>query len=110
MRFLRTASKIFALVPIVVLIYDLVNEWFVEARLNIRSLKEWILWLNPDWLDPVKNLLKALFGASSAEGVMDTAAPIVLALPPIILYAIYRLWFAAKGGHGAGKVIYRSHD
>ncbi len=110
MRALRTISKVLFVFPALTLIYDLVNEWFVEARFNIRTLKEWVLWLFPDWVDPLGQFLQKVFGASNGEAIMDTMAPVVLVIPPIVLYAIYRLWFAAKGGHGAGRIIFRSHD
>jgi hypothetical protein len=110
MRFLRPLSKILILIPIVMLIYDLVKEWFVNARLYVRSLQEWTIWIDPEWLDPLRNAFKAVFSSNAAQAIMDAPAPLVLIVPPIILYLIYRIIFSIRGGHGAGRITFRSHD
>lgn len=110
MRSLRTISKILFFFPLVTLIYDLVNEWFVHAVVKVRSLQEWWLWIDEKSLESARPFLNTVLSPAMITKILAMPAPLALLFPPVILYAIYWIWFQIKGGHGAGKIIFRSHD
>lgn len=109
MSFLRTTSKILMAPPIITLIYDLVNGWFVEATLKVRSFQDWWIFLHKASFESAKPALINLFSVKTVELLMRLPAPVTLLIPPVVLYILYRIIFLLKGGHGAGY-IYRSHD
>jgi hypothetical protein len=110
MKSLRGISKALFLIPLAALIYDLVNEWFVHAVIKVRSLQEWLIWMDEKSLETLRPLLNAVLSPNLVTKLLALPAPLAFAIPPAILYAIYWVWFQVKGGHGAGKIIFRSHD
>lgn len=110
MRFLRTLSKILIVLPLVTLVYDLVKEWFVNARIWVRSVQEWWNWMDSESLTAAKPFLNKLLTPEGVTKLMQWPMPFALLIPPVVLYLIYWVWFKIKGGHGAGRMIFRSHD
>lgn len=110
MRFLRTLSKILILIPIAMFLYDLIKEWFVDARFKIRTLEEWWRWIDSTSLSNGRPFLEKIFSPAFVSDMMATAGPLVMLVPPVVLYVIYRIIFAIRGGHGAGHITFRSHD
>lgn len=110
MKVLRTISKILILIPVAMLIYDLVNEWFVNARFKIQTFQEWLTMMDASWTPAVRTHLKGFLGGVQTEQVMQAPGPLVLAVLPVVLYLIYWIWFKANGGQRAGKFTFKSHD
>lgn len=109
MSLLRTASKVLMAPPILTLLYDLINGWFVRAEIKIRSFQDWWIFLDKASFEAVKPQMIKILSVKAVELLMKWPAPLTLLIPPVTLYILYRIIFALKGGHGAGY-IYRSHD
>lgn len=110
MPFLRKLSKILILTPIAMLIHDIVKEWFVNARFKIQDFKEWLAFFDESWPSSVRPVLQQLTSGSFAESIMTAPGPLVMAVPPVILYVIYRIIFALQGGQRGGTFTFKSHD
>ena len=98
----KKASQIMVLIPLALVLYDLVNFWFIEARIHIRPVEE--LWkdLSPETLLSAEQWFPLRVSADFWDLMMTTAAPIVLLFPPLVCYIIYRIMFAVNGGSGDG--------
>lgn len=110
MKVLRTISKVLILVPIAMLVYDLVNEWFVNARFKIQSLQEWLELLSPDRARDVRDLLGLMIDGPVVDKVMQAPGPLMVAVVPVSIYAVYWILFKLRGGRRAGKFTFKSHD
>lgn len=109
MGFLRGFSKFLFAFPVIVLVYDLVEGWFVKNRFKIRSFKEWWVWLDKKSYDDTVPALRGMM--SFWDELADWSAPLVLLIPPVTLYLLYRIIFALRGGQGGrGGFVYRSRD
>ncbi len=110
MQFLRTLSKILILIPIAMLCYDLVDQWFVHARLYIQNLQEWLTMMDPTWTGKVRPVLQQVFSGEKAEKILHAPGPLVMAVPPVVIYIFYRIVFMIRGGQSGGTITYKSHD
>lgn len=98
----KKISQILALIPLALVLYDLVYFWFIEARIHIRSVEE--LWrdMSPLTLPSAKEWFVSYISGEFWDMISTTVAPLVLLVPPIVLYIIYRVMFAVNGGSGSG--------
>lgn len=110
MQALRTLSKILILIPIAMLIYDLVDQWFVHARVYIQTFQEWLNTMDSSWPGKVRPILQQTFSSEKAEKIMKAPGPLVMAVPPVVIYIFYRIVFMIRGGQSGGTITYKSHD
>lgn len=112
MSFLRRLSQFLILIPLAMLIYDLVYEWFVKARILVRTFREWWQWVDVNSFEAAQDTLRRLLTPDIWRQVLEAPGPAVMLIPPVVIYTIYRIWFAIRGGKGAmgGGYTYKSHD
>ena len=108
MTFLRTLSKILMIFPVVTFFYDLIYQWFVKNRFHIRSLKDWWQAVHKESYADGREALRQVF--ENWDKIADQPGPLVLLVPPVVLYLLYRIIFAIRGGRGGGGFTYKSHD
>ncbi len=105
---IRKISQILFLVPLGLFLFDLVANWFVEARIHVRSFLE--LWkdIDPQSIPAIQAWALHYIPAEHWKAMMDAPAPLVLLVPPTVLYVIYRIVFAISGGSGSDRYRFRS--
>jgi hypothetical protein len=108
MKALKSLSQILVLIPIAMLLFDLVHGWFVLATLKVDSFSKWLKWASPEFVPKVKPLLLHVMSAKNAEAVMNAPGPVIMFVPPLVIYILYRVIFAIKGGTGGGNFKYNS--
>lgn len=109
MDFLRGFSKFLLIFPAIAFCYDLIYGWFVKNNVEFRSLKIWWQALSKDTYPAGREFLRGIF--ESWDKWADKPACLVLLVPPVALYVLYRLIFAIRGGQGgAGGFKYKSRD
>jgi hypothetical protein len=108
MGFLRGLSKFLMIFPVGTFLYDLTYQWFVKNRFMIRSLKEWWQEFSPDTFAAGRETMKGIF--ANWDKIADWHAPLVLLIPPAVLYLLYRIIFAIRGGQGGDGFKYKSRD
>lgn len=108
MNALSKISKVLFLLPLGMFLYDVVKGWFVDAKFEVRSLKAWWLWFDAGSLEAGRKVLLNLFSAKSVESILAAPAPLVFLAPPVVLYALYRLFFFLSGGKNTGGYTYKS--
>jgi hypothetical protein len=108
MNALRSLSILLMLPAIGLLIYDLVNEWFVNARFKVRTLNE--VWSAHDKtsLTTARTALGDILSPSMADQYFAWPAPLALGIVPVALYLIYRIWFKVAGGQGSNAYKFKS--
>ena len=97
MNAIRILSKLWLLIPIGMLIYDLVKGWFVDAEVKVRSLREWWMWLDAESLSAARSGLVKIIATPHVDKMLDMPGALVLLVPSVVLYAIYRLCRAIFG-------------
>lgn len=101
MEFLQVTSKLLALPGVILLVWDLVEHWFVKHMLKVRTFKEWGIKMTSSttWAD-MHNLLTKL----GAMGTKIEQAPgfLVFLAPAAGLYVLYRVIFLLAGGKAGG--------
>jgi hypothetical protein len=107
MNALRALSKILILIPIVMLAYDAVKGWFVDAHVRIRPLQEWWRWVDAGSLASARPALAKVMDAHHIDSLLQAPGPVVMLIPPVVLYVLYRVIFAVRGERTGG---YRSRD
>lgn len=102
MAIFKKLSQIFALIPLSLLVYDLVKFWFVEAMVYVRSSEE--VWKDhwPLTLPKAEKWFSMRVSPELWDKLMNAPAPLVLLIPPVVFYVIYRILFAINGGSGSG--------
>lgn len=108
MSSLRGISKFLVLFPVLAFLYDLIWGWMVHNKVEFRSLKIWCESLFPDVYAVADEFLAGLF--AGWKDMADMPACLVLWIPPAVLYLLYRIIFALRGGRGSGGFKYKSHD
>jgi len=113
MMFLRTLSKVTVLIPVIMLGYDLIYEWFVKARVKIGTFKIWYTdMMGPDGFTQFRNIVADIFGGPNADALAAWPGCVVMLIPPAFFYLLYRIIFAIQGGKsgGGGGFVYKSQD
>ena len=110
MRSFRNFSKLLMLIPLAMLIYDLVDQWFVHNMLYLRTFHEWLMWVDPTWAGIVRPFLAIFVAPNMVEKIMTAPGALVMFIPPFVMYILYRIIFALRGGQTAGTMTFRSHD
>lgn len=109
MDFLRGFSKFLLIFPAITFFYDLINGWFVNNKVEFRSLKVWWQAVSKDTYPAGREFLRGFI--ESWDKWADKPAYLILLVPPIVLYVLYRIIFAIRGGQGAdGGFKYKSRD
>lgn len=101
MEFIKTLSKIFVAPGIILLLWDLVEGWFVKNTVDIRTFKEWGIKATSvtTWND-AHNLLVKL-GAVGGK-IEQAPAFAVFLIPAVVFYLIYRILFMLVGEKTGG--------
>lgn len=110
MNFLRGFSKFLMIFPTVTFLYDVIDGWFVNNGIKFRSLNEWITLVSDAGTASVARSALQSVLPKLASDLMGASASIVLLIPPVVLYLLYRFIFALKGGRGGGGYTYKSRD
>lgn len=107
MSLFRSLSKILAALAGIIAVYDLVYFWFLRNKVHIRSVRE--LWtdLHKDSYESALPVLETVF--SSWDKMAGWPAPVLLLVVSAVLYVIFRILFALRGGRG-GRFKYKSPD
>jgi len=108
MMFLRGFSKFLLIFPAITFFYDLINGFFVKNKVEFRSLKIWWQAIDKESYPAGREFLRGVF--ESWDKWADKPAYLVLLVPPVVLYLIYRLIFAIRGGRGGDGFNYKSPD
>ena len=102
MEFFKKLSLILLAPPIILLLYDLVYNWFVKNMFELEKLSYWWKKMSPTTLEPAKSFLTHILSTTAVEKMFNMPAPIVLFGPPLFFYIIYRLIFLLQGGKQGG--------
>jgi hypothetical protein len=108
MMFLRGLSKVLVIFPVITFLFDLINGFFVKNKVEFRSLKVWWQAISQDSYPAGREFLRGIF--ENWDKWADKPACLVLLVPPVVCYVIYRLIFAIRGGRGGGGFNYKSPD
>lgn len=102
MESFKKLSQILVLVPLALVLYDLVCFWFIDARIYVRSFGE--LWkdMSPETVVSAEQWFSLRVSANMWDQLASTAAPLVLLVPPVVFYIVYRILFVINGGSGGG--------
>lgn len=111
MKFLRNLGKLLMLAGILMLIYDVVYQWMIEARFKIRNLQDWIGDLGPTAYSAVERYAFKVFSTDIWQKIaIDNYACTVIFVLGLVIYLFYRIIFLAQGGKTAGGYLYKSRD
>ena len=90
MGLFRGLSQILILWALGLALYDLVWEWFVNARFKIRTVREML------GEQGVKTL-QGFLSKGAGDSLLHLPAPVAIALLAAAVYLIYRLLFLVSG-------------
>lgn len=102
MEFLKKLSLFLLAPPVCLLLFDLVNNWFVHATLEVEKLSYWWKKLSPGTMMQAKSILAMITSTPTAEKIFSMPAPVVLFVPPLFFYLLYRIIFLLQGGKAGG--------
>lgn len=108
MLFIRLLSRIFVALAAGITLWDTIYSVFIKNKFKLRSFKE--LWMDidkPSYAD-FASIMKSFI--SNWDKVADWAAPLVLLIPAVIFYVIFKLVFILRGGRGGDGFNYKSAD
>jgi hypothetical protein len=110
MEFFKNLSRILLIPPAITLFYDLIHEFFVNNRFLLRPLRQWWVEMSPGTIEGFKSFMSSVFSPTFADKMMTLPAPVVLIVPPLIFYFIYRIIFLLQGGKtgGGSGFVYKS--
>lgn len=108
MMFLRGFSKFLLIFPAITFFYDLINGYFVKNKVEFRALKVWWQAIDKESYPAGREFLRGIF--DSWDKWADKPAYLVLLVPPVVLYLLYRILFAIRGGRGGDGFNYKSPD
>ncbi len=108
MLFMRGFSKFLMIFPTITFFYDLINGYFVKNKVQFDSLKVWWLAVSKDTYPAGREFLRSIF--ESWDKWADKPACLILLIPPVTLYLLYRIIFAIRGGRGGDGFNYKSPD
>ena len=108
MGFLRGFSKFLMIFPVITFFYDLINGWFVKNNIEFRSLKVWWQAVHQESFVSGRDMMRGIF--DNWDRIADKPACLILLIPPVGLYLLYRIIFAIRGGRGGDGFNYKSRD
>lgn len=101
MDFLKNLSKVMLVPGIILLLWDLVEGWFVRNTLDLRTSKEWVIKMSSmtTW-NKMHGFLYKL--GSLGTQIENAPAFAVFLIPAIVIYLIYRILFMLVGERPGG--------
>ena len=102
MENLKKFSMFLLAPPIILLLYDLIYNWFVKNLFELEKFSYWWKKFSPTTLEPAKSFLGHMVSTSTADRIFNAPAPFVLFVPPLFFYILYRLIFLLQGGKAGG--------
>lgn len=106
--FMRTFSKILAALAAGIALYDICYHWFIKNKFHIRPFKD--LWTDihkASYTDMLPHL-KSVF--ANWEKIAAWPGPVVILIPAVVIYLLFRIIFAIRGGRGGDGFNYKSPD
>lgn len=102
MEFLKNLSLVLAIPPVVTLLYDLIDNWFVKATFELDKLEVWWKKISPDSMAHGRNIISSMTSPAIAAKLFHMPACFALAIPPLFFYLLYRIIFLLQGGKTGG--------
>jgi hypothetical protein len=105
MQFLKSVAIVSFFPPLIMLCYDLVDQFIEHNRFFIRPLQVW--WNGwhdtfPKVFDGIKHVLTAVSSTAAVNKLFLLPGPLVLFIIPIFFFVLYRLLFMVSGGKTGG--------
>jgi hypothetical protein len=107
MLLLRSLGKLLSVLALGLALYDVCYHWFIQNRFHIRSLKEFWKDVDKKSYESLLPELRHLF--SGWDRMASWPLPLILLSVAALLYVLFRLMFAIRGGRG-GAYKYNSPD
>lgn len=104
---MRIFSKILALIPLCMFLYDAAKSWFDDAHFNLRTLQQWWIGVNAESLERSLPSLDTWFAEKNVNLVLNLPGAVVMLVPPLVVYLLYRLWFSVSGRRRSGGFSHR---
>lgn len=104
MEGLKKLSQILLVLPVGTLLYDLIYEWFINARVNIRSLQEWWTDLDKGSLDMARDIVTDVISSKASNTFFNLPAPVALLVLPVFFYILYRFIYLLRGEDARPKL------
>lgn len=108
MVFLRTLSKIFAVLATGVFLYDLCYFWFLKNKFNIRPLKDFWTDLSPASYQSFAKTMKSFI--ANWDKIAAYPAPVILLAVAVAFYVLFKIVHVLRGGRGGDGFNYKSVD
>jgi hypothetical protein len=102
MEGLKAFSQFLMIPSAAMLIWDLVEHWFVKNMFKVRTFKEWGNKLSPDLYAKLQKGAHVVLDHSTYEKIATTPGFLVFFAPALTLYLLYRLIFILQGGKAGG--------
>lgn len=109
MDFLHKASKVLLVLPILFFLYDVISGWVLDAKFQISSFKEFWGDIEPVSYTLFREKMQPVMGEANFKSFVELPAAVVLLLPSVFSYLLYRIIYLFNRGRG-GKFRYKSHD
>lgn len=110
MEIFKKLGILFFVPGVVMLVWDLVEQFFVHNRFMIRTFKEWGNFISPTGYAKLQNGMHVILPSEICGRIADMPAPLVFIVPGIGFYLLYRILFLVFGGKsgGDGGFVYKS--
>jgi len=102
MEGLKAFSQFLMIPSAILLVWDLVEHWFVKNTVKVRTFKEWGNKLSPDWYTKLQKGLHVILDHANCEVIANAPGFLVFFAPAMTLYLLYRLLFILQGGKAGG--------
>lgn len=98
MDVLRTLSRIFVVLTLLLALYDLVYQWAVKAQMKIRTVQEmWTDGLGKESFEAGEKSLQSLLSQEHVHSLMQMPTPVVTGIAAVFFYVIYRALLFVTG-------------
>jgi hypothetical protein len=98
MDILRTVSRVFVVLTILLALYDLVNQWVTKAQMKIRTVQElWTDGISKESFEAGEKSLQSLLSHDHVHSLMQMPTPVVTAVLATFFYIIYRALLFVTG-------------
>lgn len=101
MEFFQTLSKLLMIPSAILLVWDLIEGWFVKNTLKLRNVKEWGDKISTTGYAHVHNSMHNLL-PTNWDTIEKMPAFLVVFGIGFFFYLLYRLIFLLKGGNTGG--------
>ncbi|MDE1151837.1 MAG: hypothetical protein PW788_04790 [Micavibrio sp.] len=110
MDFFKKVAILLFVPGVIVLVWDIVEQFFVHNTFKIRSFKEWGQFISSTGYMKLQNGLHVVFPSQICENIGNYPAPLVFIVPAVVSYLLYRIFFMVFGGKGGGGsgIVYKS--